>query len=365
MKELNKKILFNKYPELLNGKDKTEEQKYPFVEGGYGSQTIVVETMRGLPIAMKLGMGFMMPEQAPQIQVQYLMDKFGLPLPELLLFDNEDPLSYNEIIEGLPEKSLVVLQPYDSFSKNTYLVNPDHLQFLNSKENLPLIALNTPKVLEGSIDDLVNQHGKIVIKKKGPGAAGDSVKITDDPETTIDGEYFIEEFIPAEANYGIQFFVSPSGISYVGHNYQQTTADGEFLSVTCLLDQEPPEQLLKLGYEACKNLGNYTGFVGFDALFSKGEFTFIDPNIRMTAATPAFVLKDELKELLGPVVQITSGEIKAESPERIIDMIEQYNGILLGMSHQDNGIYKVFAFFGGNTFEQAMYDTIKFKEITQ
>ncbi|MEK6916766.1 MAG: ATP-grasp domain-containing protein, partial [Nanoarchaeota archaeon] len=331
--EMKGLYLFNKYPEIINGKDKGTVHKFPFIEGNYSSHTIVVETMRGLPIALASGMNFLMPEQAPKIQIEYHKETFGLETKavEIIPFDNENPEEYESIINNLPEKSLIVLQPYDNFLEKVYSVDPKVLWKLNSKSNLIEIAEGfTPKRIKKSLEQLLAGTTPFVVKKSYPGAAGDGVKVVKDIKNVDfssflndDHPFFVEEFIDFQHNYGIQFFIDKQGQShYFGHNYQQTSQEGEFLGVTCFLGGNPPSELLDIGYEICENIAKtgYFGFAGLDSITKDGKYYIIDPNIRITASTPAFVLKEQLMDIYGsPFVQLSFVEIKAKSPVQVVE----------------------------------------------
>src|SRR3989339_490 len=165
---------FTKYPELLNGKD-IGNPSYPFVEGGYDSQTIVAETMRFFPVASFVGATFFMPKQAPVEQVNEWLN-YGIKGTQLKLFDNDNPNDYESQINSLPASSLHVLHPCSKFSSQVYAVDSNlHLQ-LNTKSNLPYITPHTPKKQKISLDSLIQMSPPFVVKKT-TGSSGDGVRI--------------------------------------------------------------------------------------------------------------------------------------------------------------------------------------------
>ncbi|MFB6115039.1 MAG: hypothetical protein ABEK04_02010, partial [Candidatus Nanohalobium sp.] len=67
----------------------------------------------------------------------------------------------------------------------------------------------------------------------------------------------------------------------------------------------------------------YTGFVGIDVLEEDGELYAIDPNIRITAATPGFMLGDELEEEYGRFITIQGMEVEADSFQEVTEKMER------------------------------------------
>jgi hypothetical protein len=357
--------LFTKYPELINGKDFVEEG-FPFVEGGYDDQTIISETMRFLLVASLGGANFLMPEQAPIEQVIHLQEKLGIKFPNLLSYDNSDPVSYCGQIAALPDKSLHVLHPYGTIDPAKFFISPEILFQMNKKTNLQNLTSSIPGKISPSIEELKNLEPPFVIKKE-TGAAGDGVKIVKNLEGLCSvedflsqgEEFYVEEYVDAVNNYGLQFFIDSSGLPYfLGHNYQIVTSEGEYEGGCCALEEKVDEGLLKVGLGVCSKLveKGYGGFFGLDVLEDKeGNYFVVDPNIRMTAVTPVFLMKEKLKELLGNYVSVSSSQMQANSPEEVINHLEGKGEILLSLSDKSpKGIFKYFAMQGGNSKEESM-----------
>ena len=380
--------LFTKYPEIINGKDLGRNHKFPFAEGGWSDKTIVAETMRFLPVASISDAKFMVPLQAPKEQIENLRNKLNLEVKDsqLIYFDNNNPESYIKILNRTPKKSLHVLHPYDNINHNSYAINPQIILELNNKANLDKLVEynNIPKRELVPIDILTNGGIELLKKpyvlKKITGSAGDGIKIIHDPtqiseniETFLDGEteIIVEELIDASNSYSVQFFVDKKkNIHYVGHAEQKISPGGEYEGVTCILDKPPDKNLLEITQKACNKvvLKDYYGFVEFDVIQKRDnkQLYIVDPNIRLTAATPVYILKDKLVELLGNNIHLASSQMKADNPSKVIETVNEHEGLLLSMSHKNqSNIYKFFAMFGANNKNQIYSKWTKFKEETE
>ncbi len=371
--------LFMKYPELVNGKDKGDTHKYPFAEGGYSDITIVAETLRFLPLAMMSGAGFLMPMQAPEEQVTNLSGMLGKHDSPILLYDNSNAKHYTDLANSLPEKSLHVLHPYDNIAPEVYANDPDLLFMLNDKSNLHLFTDQIPQRQLFSLqdtnflEDIVKQ--KAVVLKKTEGSAGDGLKILKSPKdlAKLNGffsdvsQIIVEDYIEANHNYSIQFLIDKSNeIHYIGFGEQFMTSEGEYEGVVCYLEKEPEHELFTIGQNAAKKVAEmgYHGIVGFDILKDfQGEYYVIDPNIRPTAATPAFLMKDSLMPFFGDAVYLGSTSTKANSTQEVIQKVENKGGMVLCMSNQDNGLYKYFGLVGGIDYQDAISNWEKIEKV--
>ncbi|MBI4144114.1 ATP-grasp domain-containing protein [Candidatus Woesearchaeota archaeon] len=370
------KHFFTKYPELKSGKD---NNTYAFVENNYSDQTIVAETMRFAAAVLSIGAGFLMPLQAPPIQLDYLRSIFKLEFSgKLLLYDNSDPGAYLNVIHALPSSSLFVLYPYGAINPSQYVVAPETLFALNNKALLHKISGNIPARQVFSLDELCGlcsgsgAWSPPFVIKKDTGSSGDGVLIVHDL-SMIDGFvkekacYLVEQYISAKANFGIQFFInSDSSIHYVGYSEQDTSSKGEFEGVLCHLKDMPNKDLLSIGFSAAKSVANhgYVGFVGFDVLHGNdGEYYIIDANVRLTAASPAYILADYIIPVLGRYVYLGSGEIRAKSSKEVIGKLESAGAVLLSMSHQSGiSTYKFFAMVGGTDRVSAKDSWLSFRK---
>lgn len=354
-------FLFSKYPEFFNGKDSEEASEIGFAEGGYGPEVIASETMRGAPVAAATGATLFIPEGVPEEQLHYLEEKFGVDKPETVEFDLQDPESYTEAVNSLPEGSLQVMHPYPGFDEEVYANSRELLSYLNDKRNLPELAPNTPdqEVLQAQqvLDQGLQEE---VVVKKPSGAAGDGVVITGEASDLQDflergEEVIVQESLDADTNYGIQYFLEDGEAEFVGYNTQSTTEEGAFIGVTCDLTGEPPHHLQEFGQETAQNIAEtgYEGFAGIDVLEKDGELYAIDPNIRITASTPAFMMQEGLKEEFGEHVNLSGLEVQAESYGEVIDKLESQGAAPYCSSGQHGGSYEVFAVTGGESPEEA------------
>ncbi len=146
-----------------------------------------------------------------------------------------------------------------------------------------------------------NGHLPCVIKVASS-SSGDGVRIcknwVDFQKAKADFEHlnvaiFIEEFIYAVENIGVQFGVSydPNGqVEIIGFNQQLTNENGDYLGG--VIDSNKKIDVLPEIYDVLltkilpkvRALGWY-GVGGMDVLIdANGKFYFIDPNFRMTAA---------------------------------------------------------------------------------
>ncbi|MBU4086683.1 MAG: ATP-grasp domain-containing protein, partial [Nanoarchaeota archaeon] len=316
----NSAYFFTKYPELKNNKD-TGNPVFPFVENGYDSQTIVSETMRFFPVAALTGGSFFMPSQAPIEQVESWLD-LGLPIPDVQIYDNDDPQDYTKKVNALASKSLHLLHPFSNFSSEVCAVNPQLLLELNTKSSLPNLTEHTPKKKKATLQEMLAMQPPFVVKKT-TGSSGDGVKIIKRPsqlselESFLNGsEFFVEDYIDYVHNHSLQFFVDSKGeIHYIGYGEQNTTEEGEYLGLVCMLNKTPAKGLLNVGEKTCAEIAarGYKGFVGLDILEDdEGKYHIIDPNIRCTAATPVYLLQEILVPILSAYIYVGSGKMQAE-----------------------------------------------------
>ena len=367
LETLEDKVLFTKYPEIINGKDLGEIHRFHFQEGNYSDQTIIAETMRGLALAIATGTTFAYPIQAPIEQIKFWENMIGKKA-NLLIYDNSNSKGYTKLMNSLTPSSLHVMHPYDMFNDNIYNTNPKILEFLNGKENLHFLTENTPqrKVIKTTnLNEEVNGFKEgYVLKKIHGSSSGDGVRIIKNEDINFLDEFLkdtteiiLEEFINPIENYGMQFFIDKnSEVHYLGFNKQYTTKEGEFEAVSIIYSEEPDKEMYNIALAAAKNVAshNYEGWLGFDILkSSEDKYYIIDANIRMTAATSAIMLKEILQPLLGNYVYLGVNEAYAENPSEIIQIISDLGGVPLCISNESYGKYKYYAMYGGNTFTDA------------
>lgn len=343
------KYLFCKYPEIINNKD-AGSKTFNFVEGDYDAQTIVAETMRGYTLAALTGATFLLPKQAPQEQLENIKLIFGISA-KTILFDNDKPCEYINILNNLPKKSLQVMFPYEKINPDIYQTTPKQLLELNDKSKLHNLTTNTPHEELLTINEIINKKPPFVLKKI-TGACGDGIKIVTTTENKkhlkdffLPNENIIfQEYIEAENNYGVQFLTHKGNTYYLGKGIQNIGAEGDFESSTYSPDTSNDKTVLSVAHTAANAVAKkgYEGFFGFDILKKEKQAYIIDPNIRITGASPLFILKIMYQDKLPGIWSITSGEKSASSPQKLIDTIQEKGDILLSMSHGVNNKYKYF-----------------------
>ncbi|MFQ6010527.1 MAG: ATP-grasp domain-containing protein, partial [Candidatus Aenigmatarchaeota archaeon] len=165
-------------------------------------------------------------------------------------------------------------------------------------------------------------------------------------------ELIVEELINVKNNFNIQFFIDKDKSIYcIGYGIQITTDDGEYEGTICFLNNDPNPKLLEVTNDACANIAErgYFGFLGFDVLEDdNGDYYIVDANIRINGSTSVHLIKDKLLPKLGDYAYMTSFDLGAESPTEAIEKISEY-GILLSLSHKEQGKYKAFAMFAVET----------------
>ena len=202
-------------------------------------------------------------------------------------------------------------QPFlDEQLISKYQIPPAVAIWCNDKKNMPLYIdseyLPTRfAVFEGGkafVESTTTLPLPCVVKVSSS-AGGDGVRICRTPLMLsaakkrfqhIQGTIFIEQYIHASCNIGVQFgipFDASQPIRVVGFNRQLTTQQGEYLGAMIDTRTVPPsfpaithvlqDQILP----RIREKGWY-GVGGFDVLIdAQGKFYFIDSNFRMTAAT--------------------------------------------------------------------------------
>lgn len=208
-------------------------------------------------------------------------------------------------------KSLVMAQPLlDKDIDHLYQSDPELTVWFNDKKNMPEYVDNKflPKRLltfkNGK--DFNNEKNEITVPcvvKVSSSSSGDGVricrKLTDIKKAKKDfakikGSIFIEEFIVAVYNLGVQFGIShdkKKPIEIIGYNQQLVSGGGEYLGA--IIDLHAKITVLKDIYKVLlKNIlpevrkRGWYGVGGFDVLVDKNNnLYFIDSNFRMTAMT--------------------------------------------------------------------------------
>lgn len=319
--------------------------------------------MRFFPIAGKLGASFCYPREAPLIQASYLQETLGVPLADLYMYDNNDPRSYNELLNKLPSRSLHVLHPFGSIQPRIYVNDPHTLFHLNNKAYLHELTPHTPHRVVLPVAQVLEIDHPIVLKKE-TGSSGDGVLILDGKpndklQQFLEGtEYVIaEQFIEVIQNWSVQYYIDGHGEShFIGKGIQTTSSGGEFLGTCCFMDESQPGKLEFIAQQVCQKVSKtgYIGFVGLDILEDvNGELYVIDPNIRLTAASSPYLLRNELKKR-GSFAYVFSSHAHIGSPKKLITTLEAEDIQLLSMSHPVQGKIKYFAISSHSNMNQAI-----------
>jgi len=370
---LEGKYLLGRYPDGLNAPFGPNA----FTDGGHGPQLMVAEAMRALIIAQVSGCNVLLPKEGPLFQIEYLKNLFGMDFCDVGIVEYHEtaPHTIRVASSMLPEHSLHVMHPFDVIPQKIYANPPELLLKLNSKDNMqyyPSIPNRAVIAVESLLLQLPEMQPPYVLKKIA-GTGGDGVKVVTQPcldeiASFVNGQskVIVEEYIDTAVNYAIQFFIADDGsIHLLGWDKQKTTPTGQFEGVTCYLDEAPPKNLYGLGYASTVKVkeSGYVGFCAFDILEDKlGKYFLIDPNIRMVAPSPVYLLSDKLSKLIGPYCYVESMNLKANDPMAAAEQITKSGGVLLSISHGVNGVYKAIPVFGGATDVEAYEKWTGFNE---
>ncbi len=225
---------------------------------------------------------------------------------------------------------LIMTQPYlNKRLADMYQINPKLSNKLNDKITQPLYI--PKKYLPIRYKRFKNGQKFFAYKgfinlpcvvKVSSSSSGDGVRICNDKEffkkaqkdfKFIKGSIFIEEFITAAYNLGIQFGVpydAKKPIQIIGFNEQLTSEQGDYLGG--IVNPKKKIKSLKKIYKLLEDTilpevrrWGWHGVGGVDVLIHEdGKFYFIDPNFRMTAAFAyIFLAKNRLAKT--PLVSFT------------------------------------------------------------
>jgi len=221
----------------------------------------------------------------------------------------------NEMIKAaiknlIPKKSLIMAQPYlDESLRDYFQIDPRITNFVNDKSNIRSYVDSEflPRVYatfaNGEEFNGKEYDGPLpCVIKVASSSSGDGVRIcknwVDFQKAKADFEHlngviFIEEFINAVENIGVQFGISydPNGpMEIIGFNQQFTNENGNYLGG--VIDPNKKISALARIYDVLLTkilpkvrAQGWYGVGGMDVLIDVNDkFYFIDPNFRMTAA---------------------------------------------------------------------------------
>ncbi len=257
-----------------------------------------------------------------------------IELPKVITAETEgikrNTLIKQALLKLIEPGTLVMAQPYlDKTLRHLYLIPPVTSNWFNDKKNMVEYipheylaprygCYKNGKEFSASTDSIPFP----CVVKVSSSCSGDGVRICRSTEdltkarqeyTMIKGNIFIEAFIEAVYNLGVQFGV-PSDprepIEIVGINQQIVTDAGEYLGGMLTPSAKLPSltklyrTLVKVILPYVREKGWY-GLGGFDVLIdSKNNFTFIDSNFRMTAMT-AYLCQMKNDRIHKPIATFT------------------------------------------------------------
>ncbi|MES2971230.1 MAG: hypothetical protein V4702_02845 [Patescibacteria group bacterium] len=242
--------------------------------------------------------------------------------------------------------SLVMAQPFlDDDIRHLYQIPPKLTNWLNDKQNMgsyipkELLPARYAEYKDGkSFFDSKRKFSLPCVIKVSSSSAGDGVHICKDAKTfqntkkllkNTKGTIFVEHYIEATANYGIQFGIPHDQslpVDIIGINQQLTTPGGEF--VGGVIDPARRYHELALIKEVIldqvlphvREMGWY-GVGCFDVLPDKsGNLYIIDANFRMTGMT-AYLMLTANQQINQPLVSF-SGEFTG-TLKNFEDMLDQ------------------------------------------
>lgn len=217
-----------------------------------------------------------------------------------------------ELLARVKPGTLAMAQPYlDESLRHLYQIDPQITVWLNDKKNMAefIPAEHLPgrphtfangKEFAAHIAD-IKQLPCVV--KVSSSSAGDGVRIcfaraqlqeASDEYLDSNGTIFIEEFIGAQYNYGVQFTIpcdASQPTEILGWNQQIVTEQGEFLGGVIYPDDFSTtlQEISKVFQETILPVVRKRGWFGvggIDVLVRPdGRWYCIDPNFRMTAIT--------------------------------------------------------------------------------
>ncbi|HUP26320.1 MAG TPA: hypothetical protein VM124_01575 [Candidatus Limnocylindrales bacterium] len=245
--------------------------------------------------------------------------------------------------------SLVMAQPFlDEDLLPLYQIPPRLTNWLNDKQNMDsyiprgFLPKRYVTFKNGSeFYESAREFPARCVIKVSSSSAGDGVYICTSKKMqkkvkkllqNTQGAIFVEQYIEAAANYGIQFgipYESDQPIDIIGVNQQLTTEDGEFIGGIIELSKAydelkgVKEVLLAQVLPQIRELGWY-GVGCFDVLIDKDSNAhIIDCNFRMTAMTAYLML-------------VANSQIN----KSLVSFSGEYRGTLKEFEHLLNGVQK-------------------------
>ncbi len=344
--------LFAKNPELWNGKDSGPLGLYPYARKPYNDQAVIAATLQYYLVGAISRAQFALPRQTPRELLSWIEETLYISRPPLLCYDNNEADSYVNLFNTLPAQSLIMMHPYERIASDRYAVPPNVLFSCNNKADLHLFTDTLPRRQIMYRREELESFNPPYVLKKIAGGGGDGVQIIRAREDTLKlqlttGEAFVvEEYIDAQVNYGIHYYISKSGrIEVVGHNRQSISQESVALA-KYFSNEEPPQPLNKIGQTACQKLATfgYWGFVGLDVLQDRaGAYYVIDCNARYTASIPVYLLQHN-GNIPKRNVSIRHNTVSAETAVGAIMKVKNRDQHVYSLSHPKfdrRGLFRV------------------------
>ncbi|MBT2686839.1 ATP-grasp domain-containing protein [Bacillus sp. ISL-47] len=233
-----------------------------------------------------------------------------------------DKQNYYEVLDSLEsaKEKIIFNCPHlpEEFDYNRYWIDPELIFFLNNKKSLgelvPKENLARREIL--AINDFLKNQFSLnlpfVVKAatNEPSGGGNNVVICKDEEKLQYAKellkscefVIIEEYIPINANYCVQFAKTYQGeLAYLGGS-EQIIQDGvKYKGNWFERDHQPPKEVTELGkviMEKAVSLG-YWGVAGFDIVVGKdNRIMALDLNFRLNGSTAALLLSENVMKSL-------------------------------------------------------------------
>ena len=301
----------------------------------------------------------------------------------------ELPEAYGEHINDHipPNQKLMTVFPHEAFAEHRHLVpRAAHYELLD-KRTLPKIGIPVPAqdavsitaehvgTPEALLQKISSYSYKLpCVLKLTQGLAGETTWILKDPKDAVKAAedlhlyvqneavdtLILQEFIDAEENVGIQFFIHEDGTyTSFGLVEQLMTADDNYeggaLNVETALDVPAELEEVMRMTSAYASAKGYQGWVAMDALKNGKKWYVIDGNFRMSGNAPLALLKNEIEGFGHQAAQLTTAAHFAGSiPELLASTHKQLADrslILLSAVEKSDQQTSCFSIVSGKTHQ--------------
>lgn len=238
--------------------------------------------------------------------------------------------------------------PKNFFVEDVLLVSEDFYNWLNDKSNinhlceiryLPRNAFFTKKNLFEISDFFCNQP--IYAKLCHPGVSGggfDVFYLKNKSQVSMFMEWLstrpsdwtsvrVEEAIEVRSSWCLNFFISPSEVTYLGAATQIFKSPASQTGSLIDLDDQPSEVTIEIGKDIAKSAGlmGYTGIAGFDISEDFNGKTYVfDLNFRPAACTSQILFHDAATKRLNCSLSISWRKNMMTSLIPVMKKLEQF-----------------------------------------